>query len=575
MDQKTGFRFPYFTATSLRITLLYLFAGYSWILLSDRLIAFLVPDPNLFLILQTIKGWAYVTVTGLFLYLLVRSALRQQNASVSRFHTILNAIDDVFWYADAQGKVLYINDAVESVFGRSPTEFLSQPSLWLDVVHPQDRDDVATHQQKLREQGYLDAEYRILHTDGQERWVKDRKLVIYGDNGKPVQIGGICTDVTASKVAQQKLARSEANLRAIFENTLQAFLLVDRQQRVQAFNQVANKLARGVLHRDMEAGIHIGEIFTEEFYQNFQARFDKVIQGETITTQTSARDPNGEERWFEVNYNPVQTETGEIVGLSLSVMDITRRKVVEQERELLIKELESRNAELKRFNYTISHDLRSPLISIKGVLGLLEADIAAADEAQIATDLADIRRAADEMEKLLDDLLKLSRIGQTKQSLTAVAMSDLAQRAVNMLRGQIAARRVNVTIAPDMPVIMGEEIQLLEVWQNLIENAVKFIGDEPSPHITIGVKQTTPSPTFFVQDNGVGISPKYQKKIFNLFERIDTLDGGTGIGLAIVSRIIDTHNGKVWVESTPGRGSTFYFTLPQEGDVRNEATTEH
>ena len=200
--------------------------------------------------------------------------------------------------------------------------------------------------------------------------------------------------------------------------------------------------------------------------------------------------------------------------------EIAERQRMEEERERLITELEARSAEMERFTYTVSHDLKSPLIMIQGFLGLLEKDALAGNIAQMQTDITYIRAAASTMQRLLNELLELSRIGRVVNPLTEVSLSELAQEAVTLVSGQITARGVQVHIAPDLPVVMGDRPRLLEVLQNLLDNAVKFMGAQPQPRIHFGMRQDAEETVCYVRDNGIGIAPRHHEKVFGLFERL-------------------------------------------------------
>jgi signal transduction histidine kinase len=233
------------------------------------------------------------------------------------------------------------------------------------------------------------------------------------------------------------------------------------------------------------------------------------------------------------------------------------------EREKLITELEASNAELERFTYTVSHDLRNPLVTIKGFLGMLDKDLRENQPDKIQSDFKRIAGAADKMDALLSDLLELSRIGRIINPPEEIDLVKLSQEAVELLDARLQTRKIAVQISPDLPVIQGDRIRLGEVLENLIDNAAKNMGDQMNPIIEIGVRNGTNIPIFFVKDNGIGIEPQYQTKIFSLFEKLDPSIEGTGIGLALVKRIVETHGGKVWVESEGlDQGSTFCFTIP-------------
>jgi two-component system, LuxR family, sensor kinase FixL len=257
--------------------------------------------------------------------------------------------------------------------------------------------------------------------------------------------------------------------------------------------------------------------------------------------------------WTEVNVS--FTQLGQEALYLVTVRDISRRKYVETEREKLI-------AELERFTYTVSHDLKSPLITIRGFLGFIEQDAQSGNINRLKADIQRISEATNKMQSLLNELLNLSRIGRMTNSPETIPLSDLVRDAMDNVQGQLEAGRVTVHIQPDLPVVYGDRQRLMEVLQNLLDNAAKFMGDQKDPYIEIGVHgEQEGKPVFYVKDNGIGIAPEQHERVFGLFNQLDPKIEGTGIGLAIVRRVIEVHGGRIWVESEVGKGTTFFFTL--------------
>lgn len=241
-----------------------------------------------------------------------------------------------------------------------------------------------------------------------------------------------------------------------------------------------------------------------------------------------------------------------------------RRTSTELERRVAARtdELQRKNAELERFTYTVSHDLKTPLITIAGFAGLLPKKAAQGDVAGLEADVERIQRATRRMNLLLEDLLALSRIGHIIDASGVVDLGDVAEEALALCSGVIEARGVEVTIAQGLPAVVADRTRMIEVFQNLIENAVRFMGDQPAPRIEIGTEVRDGETVCFVRDNGVGIDPENLARVFGMFERLEERGEGTGIGLALVERIIEVHGGRIWAESEgKGTGTTFLFTV--------------
>jgi two-component system, LuxR family, sensor kinase FixL len=357
--------------------------------------------------------------------------------------------------------------------------------------------------------------------------------------------------------------QSDSRLMAILNTVVDGIITINEEGVVQSFNPAAEKIF------GFKAGEVIGHKVNMLMPEPYHSEHDQYLANYLNTGIKKiigiGREVVGKRKdgiTFPMDLAVSETWVGGKRLFTGIIRDITERHQAQQERERLIAELESKNAEMERFTYTVSHDLKSPLITIRGFIGLLEKDVAAGDSRRIKEDIAHIHDAVAKMQMLLDELLTLSRIGRLFNPPREVPFGELAEEATKMVAGRIAQRGVTVSIAPGLPMVRGDYPRLLEVLQNLIDNAAKFMGDQPDPHIEIGMREEEGEPVFFVRDNGMGIDPRYQQKIFGLFERLDPASEGTGIGLALVKRIIEVHGGRINLESEVGKGTTFWFTLP-------------
>jgi signal transduction histidine kinase len=237
------------------------------------------------------------------------------------------------------------------------------------------------------------------------------------------------------------------------------------------------------------------------------------------------------------------------------------------ERERIQSELERRNAEMERFNYTVSHDLKAPLVTIRGFLELLQRDVADGDEEAVRCDVEQIRQATDRMVELLDDWLELSRVGRIIHPPVELDLREVVEEALATLSGKIAASGARIELGSEWPVCAVDRRRMVEVFQNLVENAIKFTPEGERPRVEITATLEDGDVVVRVRDHGIGLEWDQHERIFDLFERLHSGDEGTGIGLALVRRIIEAHRGSVSVESDGvGQGSTFVLSWPRRAE---------
>lgn len=360
-------------------------------------------------------------------------------------------------------------------------------------------------------------------------------------------------EIEERKRAEEALRESVANHQAIFNNEIYAICICEVDSgKFLDVNDAYGKMF-GFRREELLSGMSIFDLSAEPELSREAVK--------AVTRQNTMFIPLRHYRKKDGTIFPVEIVSGAYIWKGKNVIyalfhDITERNRMEEE-------LHAKNAEMERFVYTVSHDLKSPIVTIKGFLGILEADLQAGDAKAVANDMGYMHMAADRIKNLLDDLLELSRIGRVESTLEECSSRELAHKALALVSGAVTGRQVEVVIADDEVHLWGDPNRLVEIWQNLLENAVKYIGEQSAPRVDIGVMQFDGEPVFFVRDNGQGIDPRYHEKIFGLFDKLDPDSEGTGLGLALVRRIVETSGGRVWVESAGiGKGSCFFFTLP-------------
>jgi PAS domain S-box-containing protein len=374
-----------------------------------------------------------------------------------------------------------------------------------------------------------------------------------------VGLWGTQLDITVLKKTEEALRRSEARTRALLDAIPDMIFEFKRDGTILQY--ISSSTSRPLLPPEQFLGKTIQKVLPSSVADQTMFAIERALDSGHVHAFEYQLLQDEENKTFEARITPLSADTALAI-----VRDVSLQKWIQGEREKLITELELKNAELERFTYTASHDLKSPLITIKGFLGFLREDAGRGNLKRLETDIQRISDAADKMQRLLNDLLELSRIGRSVNKSEFIDLNNMISDILELLHGRVFGGRVpiRVKVEENLPHVYGDRPRLLEVWQNLIDNAAKFMGDQPDPQIEIGQSGSTQdgSPIFFVRDNGMGIDPRFSDRIFGLFDKLDSRSEGTGIGLALVKRIIEFHGGRIWVESALGKGATFYFTLP-------------
>jgi PAS domain S-box-containing protein len=310
----------------------------------------------------------------------------------------------------------------------------------------------------------------------------------------------------------------------------------------------------------------LGKNAVELFATDKVRRFSDVttIVGETRgkTKEFEVHRKDGTPFRVEVSSANVTDHTHQIVGMMASFIDISERKRAEEQ-------LLKTHRELEAFVHVVSHELKTPIAAIGGFAEVLldRCQDKLDEKARLCAER--IFANAQRMEVLVNDLLALSRVGEVTLTLKSVSASQIVSAVITNLQDRLEARRIEVDMRKSLPAIICDEKWITHVFENLIVNAMKFMGANRNPRIEIGYFDYGKAHCFFVSDNGIGIEPEEQDRIFEMFYRAKKTEvqDGTGLGLAIVEKIVRSHGGKVWVESQMDKGSTFYFTLPKAAKV--------
>ena len=399
-------------------------------------------------------------------------------------------------------------------------------------------------------------------------------------------------EIQERKKAEEALNSARDQLLAIIEFLPDATFVIDQENKVIAWNQAMEEMT-GIQKQDMLGkGYYAYSVpfygeprpilidLIEKHDEKIESKYRQLIRREnSINAESYAPSLfNGKGAYVWGTASLLYDSGGQLVGSIESIRDITERKLAEEaihiardELELRVKErtaeLQSKNAEMERFVYTVSHDLRSPLVTIQGFNGFLKGDIEKGDNEKVKTDLRMIEQAVTKMDRLLSETLELSRIGRVANPPEDVPFEEIVQEALLQISPRIKTAGIDVLVAKDLPVVRVDKMRIVEAMVNLIENSIKYRGEQQHPRIDIGYRTEAEKTVFYVRDSGMGIDLSQHEKVFELFYKVNKKSEGTGAGLAIVKRIIEVHGGRIWIESELGKGTSVSFTLPVRSNI--------
>ncbi|MDI1269487.1 MAG: PAS domain S-box protein [Polaromonas sp.] len=493
-------------------------------------------------------------------------------ASEERYRLLFERAPDVIFSLAPMGAIVTLNRGFETITGWPRAQWLGRP--FKDLLHPDDQ-TLAGELFRLV-LGGEPAPTFVLRVRTVAGGFRDVEFTGFSSelSGGRIEVQGIGRDITERLQSEAALREREARLRAIIDNEPECVKVVDKDGLILEMNPAGLRMieADSFLQVQNEG---INSVIVEEHRAAFSALLRKTFQGESGMLEFDIIGLKGTRHTLDTHAVPLRDERGEVAALLGITRDITERKQAQEEIVRLNTELEDRvrrrtaqlqmaNQELEAFSYSVSHDLRSPLSTINGFGDLLSKEIDACAVSDRGKHyLARIRAGVVQMGELIDALLSLAQVSRTSLGWESVDLSAMAETVLNAYRERDPDRVAQLAIQPGL-VVQGDPRLLRQVLDNLLGNAWKFSGKQKQPLVSFKREMGTDGAwVYAVRDNGAGFDMAYSEKLFSAFQRFHTASEfeGTGIGLATVYRIITRHGGKVWAESAPHQGATFYFTL--------------
>ena len=465
------------------------------------------------------------------------------------------------WSTRDPMRELKVDGHIQGVLGLEGSSFSERMDDYLALIHPEDRPRVVARYGAFVQSGQADYEdeYRVIRPNGEVRVISSRAKAERDRQGRARSVAGLVWDLTEQRAQRDALERMEVRYRLATASARVAVWvwhpLEDRFEHDDGINQLL-KLpagAKAVTVTEVLQIVHPGD--REAFQQRLQAALagsERELFDEFRVVQ-----PDGRVRVTQCRASISRDAEGRAVRLAGANWDATELAQARQE-------LERSNRELDDFTYIASHDLKEPLRGIANFAQYLEQDHAAALDEQGRGMVRRIGEQARRMQSLIHELLNLARLGRSQLQREPTDLDALLDEILASLEFSLQEKNVQLRRPAPLPVTLCDRVRVGELFRNLVTNAIKY-NDKPYRWIEIGGSDDGPEPSFYVRDNGIGIAAEHQQRVFTLFERLhkrEAYGGGTGVGLTIVQKIVHLHGGRLWLESTPGAGSCFHFTLP-------------
>lgn len=471
----------------------------------------------------------------------------------SQLQGVFENIVDAYVVIDLWGNVLKMNQAAIDLLGFNPNE---DDINLMNLVREDEVSRVAPSFKRLLEKGSItDFKVNITTKSSEQKLVHINASTIYED-GKPVAAQGIVRDITLENKYQQALVAEKQKYGNIIANMNLGLVEVNNNDEILMVNQSFEEIS-GYTEEELLGKVG-GDVFQADKDSDIiKTENQKRQNGESNSYELKVKNKSGDIRYWLISGAPNYDLKGNITGSIGIHLDITELKSLEFQKEKLLQKLEKSNEELQEYAHIVSHDLKSPLRSIDALISWLKEDNKDKLDDVSLQNIGLIETTLEKMEQLISDILNYSSVASDNTESEPVNTHLLVEDLLKIL---YIPEQIDVKLINPLPVVNGDKTKLQQVFQNLISNAVKF-NDKEKGYIEIDAKEDGKYYRFSIKDNGIGIEPQFHEKVFKIFHSLNKSKDSTGIGLSLVKKIVNLHDGKIWLESKPGKGTTFYFTL--------------